>query len=85
MDYPEYFPCQQCSRRVFLIRNLCEICAPELHKNHDDWMSFIRKASTEFKKQTSKESLSDWFAFEKYLEEIPLETWQGALPLEFTK
>lgn len=61
-----YFPCSNCGKRAFTIRDLCEQCAPTLHANYRRGLEFIDRADELYKAQTGKTALEDWDGFEEF-------------------
>lgn len=61
------FRCRDCKKPAYLIRNVCAICDPDLHNNRCLWQGYISKVEELFKRDTGKQALEDWCAFEIYL------------------
>lgn len=63
------FPCEQCGRERFIIRGMCEDCAPALHDKQAAWVGFMSEAEEEDRAKTGRAALADWYGFERFLEE----------------
>lgn len=65
-DSTFYFPCFECRRRAFLIRGLCDACAPTLHADHKRMMEAYSAADAQYQAETGRQPLDDYDAFEAW-------------------
>ena len=60
--------CGVCHRRgrELLIRNACEVCAPDVHARYRECMRVLAQMDECFYRATGKKSLDDWDGFERW-------------------
>lgn len=62
------FECFDCKRVAFLIQGSCDRCEPELHEQYKKMRRAYDEISLRYLYETGLEPLSDWYAFEKWVE-----------------
>jgi hypothetical protein len=62
------FPCVFCGTEAsFLIRGLCERCAPEIHHAHAEALARFQAADEMFWCATGQHALQEWYGFETFV------------------
>jgi len=61
------FRCFACGRIAFTIRGCCAHCDPPRHRDHEARMAAYDADRAAYLRETGKEPLADWYAFEDWL------------------
>lgn len=63
-----HFPCLLCREKRFLFFGVCRDCDPILFRAYDDAKKRLNERFDLYKKETGREPLDDWEAFERWLD-----------------
>jgi hypothetical protein len=64
-------PCQKCQSVTFLVRGLCESCAPTRHMNYRRAAVTASMMMVRFEMAAGQSALNDWPAFQSFVQQQP--------------
>ena len=60
--------CLTCGEEAFLVRGLCQPCAPLIHENWRTRVDLYATLAIMFERETGRSALEDWYGFEAWME-----------------